>query len=66
MALHQDPGAGLGPVRELGRGSQYRGVLDWFYGVEEWQVKTVLEHVAADLDAKADYLGVKVKYENPV
>ena len=43
----------------LAEGATTEEFLDWFEGVEEWQVKAVLEHVVENLDAK-------VKYENPV
>ena len=43
----------------LAAGATIEEFLDWFYGVEEWQVKAVLEHVVENLDAK-------VKHENPV
>ena len=33
--------------------------LDWFEGVEEWQVRAALQHVADNVDAK-------VSHENPV
>lgn len=37
----------------LASGATVEEFLDWFYGVEEWQVKAVLEHVAKNLDAEA-------------
>jgi len=43
----------------LASGATIEEFLDWFYGVEEWQVKVVLEHVVENLNAK-------VKHENPV
>ena len=43
----------------LAAGATIEEFLDWFHGVEEWQVKAVLEHVVKNLDAK-------VKHENPV
>jgi len=43
----------------LAAGATTEEFLDWFEGVEEWQVKAVLEHVVENLDAK-------VKLENPV
>ena len=43
----------------LAEGATIEEFLDWFDGVEEWQVKAALEHVVENLDAK-------VKYANPV
>ena len=43
----------------LAAGATIEEFLDWFEGVEEWQVNAVLEHVVANLDAR-------VKIENPV
>ncbi len=43
----------------LAAGATIEQFLDWFEGVEEWQVKAVLEYVVEDLDAK-------VKHANPV
>ena len=43
----------------LAEGATIEEFLDWFDGVEEWQVKAVLEYVVENLDAK-------VKYANPV
>ena len=43
----------------LASGATIEEFLDWFEGVEEWQVNAVLEHVVTNLDAK-------VKIENPV
>ena len=43
----------------LAAGATIEEFLDWFYGVELWQVNAVLEHVVENLDAK-------VKHENPV
>ena len=43
----------------LATGATIKEFLDWFHGVEEWQVKAVLEHVVENLDAK-------VGHENPV
>ena len=34
----------------LAEGATVKEFLDWFQGVEEWQVKAVLEHVVQDLD----------------
>ncbi len=50
----------------LAAGATIEEFLDWFHGVEKWQVNAVLEHVVENLDAKVDYLGAKVKNENPV
>ena len=38
----------------LAAGATVKDFLDWFPGVEEWQVKAVLEHEVESLDAKAD------------
>ena len=46
----------------LAAGATIEEFLDWFAGVEEWQVKAVLEHVAENLDAKVAHL----KHESPV
>ena len=43
----------------LAEGANIEEFLDWFEGVEQWQVKAVLEYVVENLDAK-------VKHENPV
>ena len=43
----------------LAEGATIKEYLDWFPGVEEWQVKAVLEHEVKTLDAL-------VKHENPV
>ena len=43
----------------LAEGATIKEYLDWFPGVEEWQVKAVLEHEVKSLDAV-------VKHENPV
>lgn len=43
----------------LASGATVEEFLDWFEGVEEWQVNAVIEHVVMDLDAK-------VKIANPV
>lgn len=43
----------------LASGATIPGFLDWFEGVEEWQVNAVLEYVVENLDAK-------VKHENLV
>ena len=43
----------------LAAGATVEEFLDWFEGVEEWQVNAVLEQVVTDLDAK-------VKSANPV
>lgn len=43
----------------LAEGATIKEYLDWFPGVEEWQVKAVLEHEVQTLDAL-------VKHENPV
>ncbi len=43
----------------LADGATIKEYLDWFPGVEEWQVEAVLEHEIKNLDAK-------VEHENPV
>ena len=43
----------------LAEGANIEEFLDWFEGVEQWQVKAVLEYVVENLDSK-------VKHENPV
>jgi uncharacterized protein (DUF433 family) len=43
----------------LAAGATVEEFLDWFEGVEEWQVKAVLQHVADNIDTKAPH-------ENPV
>ena len=43
----------------LAAGATIREYLDWFTGVEEWQVKAVLEHEIKNIDAK-------VEHESPV
>ena len=35
----------------LAEGTTIQEFLDWFPGVEEWQVRAALEHVVQDLDA---------------
>ena len=42
----------------LAEGATIEEFLDWFDGVEKWQVRSALEHVARDLEARA-------KHENP-
>ena len=39
----------------LESGATTEEFLDWFQGVEEWQVKAVLDHVARELDARANH-----------
>ena len=36
----------------LAAGATVEEFLDWFEGVEEWQVRAVLKHVADNIDAK--------------
>ena len=43
----------------LASGATVTDFLEWFPGVEEWQVKAVLEHEVKSLDAK-------VSIESPV
>ena len=43
----------------LAEGATVQDFLAWFPGVEEWHVRTVLEHEVSSLDAK-------VRIENPV
>ena len=43
----------------LAAGATVKDFLEWFPGVEEWQVKAVLEHEVKSLDAK-------VSIERPV
>ena len=43
----------------LAEGATISNFLEWFPGVEEWQVRSVLEHEVTSLDAK-------VRYEVPV
>jgi uncharacterized protein (DUF433 family) len=43
----------------LAAGATIEEFLDWFQGVEKWQVNAVLEHVVENLDAK-------VRHENTV
>ena len=38
----------------LAAGATVKDFLDWFPGVEEWQVTAVLEHEGKSLDEKAD------------
>ena len=53
LHLHRDEGAGFGPVREPGERGTVEEFLDWFPGVEEWQVRAVLEHEAKALRTPA-------------
>ena len=46
----------------LASGATIEEFLDWFEGVEEWQVIAALEHVVENLDAKVAHL----RHENPV
>ena len=39
----------------LAEGATIKEFLDWFPGVEEWQVKAVLEHEIKSLDAKVEH-----------
>ena len=43
----------------LAAGATVEEFLDWFEGVEEWQVRAALQYVADNIDAK-------VPHENPV
>ncbi len=43
----------------LAAGATTEEFLDWFEGVEKWQVNAVLERVVEGLDAK-------IRHENPV
>ena len=43
----------------LAEGATVKDFLDWFPGVEEWQVREVLEQEVKSLDAK-------VRHANPV
>ena len=43
----------------LAAGATVEQFLDWFEGVEEWQVRAALKHVADNIDAK-------IAHENPV
>lgn len=43
----------------LAGGATVKDFLDWFPGVEEWQVREVLEHEVKSLDSK-------VRHANPV
>lgn len=43
----------------LAEGATVQEFLEWFPGVQEWQVRSVLEHEVNSLDAKA-------KIANPV
>lgn len=43
----------------LAEGATVNDFLDWFPGVEEWQVREVLEHEVKSLDSK-------VRHANPV
>ena len=36
----------------LATGATVEEFLDWFEGVEEWQVRAALQHVADNIDAK--------------
>ena len=36
----------------LAAGATVQEFLDWFEGVEEWQVRATLQHVADNIDAK--------------
>ena len=39
----------------LAEGATIKEYLDWFLGVEEWQVRAVLEHEIKSLDAKVEH-----------
>ena len=39
----------------LASGATIEQFLDWFEGVERWQVNAVLEHVVENLDAKVKH-----------
>ena len=43
----------------LAEGATIEEFMEWFGGIEEWQVKAVLEHVVENLDSK-------VRHGNPV
>ena len=46
----------------LAEGATISDFIDWFGGVDEAQVRAILEFIVQDLDAKAD----KVSHANPV
>ena len=39
----------------LAAGATVQDFLDWFEGVEEWQVRAALQHVADNIDAKMSH-----------
>ena len=39
----------------LAEGATIQEFLDWFEGVEEWQARSVLEHVVENLDARVKH-----------
>ena len=43
----------------LAAGATVEEFLDWFEGVEEWQARAALQHVADNIDTK-------VRHENPI
>ena len=50
LGVQGNAGAGVEPVRQSRRGGTIKEYLDWFPGVEEWQVKAVLEHAIKSLE----------------
>ena len=43
----------------LAAGATVEEFLDWFEGVEKWQVNAVLEHMVTDLDARVKLDGIQ-------
>ena len=58
----QAPGCPCRPFRQLGGGATVHDFIKWFGGVDEAQVRAVLEFVVQDLDAKI----AKVPHADPV
>ena len=50
LGVHGDEGSGLCAFGNLAEGATIEEFLDWFPGVEEWQVKAVLEHEETNLE----------------
>ena len=63
--LPQRP-AQLGPAALFGNlaaGATVKDFLEWFPGVEEWQVKAVLEHEVKSLDAKVSRRDARIEHD---
>ena len=47
----------MAPFEDLAAGASLEALLDWFDGVEEWQVKSALQNVPENGDRMSPVLG---------